>query len=100
MALHPCPINAMAATENFRWLFTAGDDGFVRKYDMQATLRGDAPLTSSQKHMLPDTFQHSGVLSSAWENEEPPQSQTDSSSIIANQMNQQFGNTPNAQPMY
>lgn len=43
------------------------------------TLNGDSMLTINQKHGLPDTIQRSGVLSSAWEHEEPKDTLTDPS---------------------
>ncbi|KAI8924241.1 WD40-repeat-containing domain protein [Entophlyctis helioformis] len=51
-----------------RWVFTGADDGFIRKYDFYATLRGDTLLTQAQRHGLVDTV--SGALVSAWENED------------------------------
>ncbi|KAJ3235885.1 Transcription factor spt8 [Chytriomyces hyalinus] len=72
LAVHPCPIYSIAATKNMKWMFTGGDDGFIRKYDFMASMNGDALLTAVQKHGLVDSVQRSGVMTSAWELEEVP----------------------------
>ncbi|KAI8914377.1 WD40-repeat-containing domain protein [Gorgonomyces haynaldii] len=72
-APHISGIYAIAVTKNFRWLFTGGEDGFVRKFDMTATLNGESMLTMNQKQGLTETVQRAGMLVSAWENEEPRQ---------------------------
>lgn len=64
-------VYSLAQSWGMRYVFTGGDDGFVRKYDMQASVNGGQLLTVSQKHMLPDTITKGGVLSSYWENEQP-----------------------------
>ncbi|KAJ3040559.1 Transcription factor spt8 [Rhizophlyctis rosea] len=69
-AVHPCSIYCAAATRNMRWLFTGGDDGFIRKWDFAPSLNGVQMLTQNQRHGLVDSIQKGGVLLSAWENEE------------------------------
>lgn len=64
-------VYSLAESWGMRYVFTGGDDGFVRKYDMQASVNGGQLLTVSQKHMLPDTITKAGVLCSYWENEQP-----------------------------
>ncbi|KAJ3324464.1 Transcription factor spt8 [Boothiomyces sp. JEL0866] len=71
-AVHPCGVNASVATKNFKWIFTGGEDGFIRKYDTIASVNGGANLTGAQKHGLVDTIQKGGALISAWENEDGP----------------------------
>jgi transcriptional activator SPT8 len=48
-------------------LFTGGDDGFIRKFDMYASINGESMLTGVQKHGLVDTISRGGSLVSAWE---------------------------------
>ncbi|KAJ3210071.1 Transcription factor spt8 [Dinochytrium kinnereticum] len=69
-AVHPCSIYSVAATKNMKWVFTGGDDGFIRKYDFFASFNGEGVLTQNQKHGLVDSIQKGGVLTSAWELEE------------------------------
>jgi transcriptional activator SPT8 len=47
--VHPCPINGLSLTKNSKWLFTAGDDGFIRKFDFPATVNGELNLTQINK---------------------------------------------------
>ncbi|KAJ3289243.1 Transcription factor spt8 [Borealophlyctis nickersoniae] len=58
-AVHPCNIYSLAATKNMRWIFTGGDDGFIRKYDFAASIGGSLMLTQTQKHGLVDSIQKS-----------------------------------------
>ncbi|KAJ3055406.1 Transcription factor spt8 [Rhizophlyctis rosea] len=71
-AVHPCGIYCAAATRNMRWVFTGGEDGFIRKWDFAQSLAGTATLTQNQRHGLVDSIQKAGVLVSAWENEVQP----------------------------
>ncbi|AOA61041.1 Transcription factor [Komagataella phaffii CBS 7435] len=68
---YSCAIHSIALTSGPRWLFTGGDDGFVRKFDFLASIEGKLPLTVAQKHSLVDSVTHAGVLNSYWENEQP-----------------------------
>ncbi|RKP03339.1 hypothetical protein CXG81DRAFT_3084, partial [Caulochytrium protostelioides] len=70
LALHPCGVNAVAATEDMRWLFTGGEDGLIRKFDFVASRNGEQPLTLTQRHGLPESMWKAGFLASAWENDE------------------------------
>ncbi|KAI8826764.1 WD40-repeat-containing domain protein [Fimicolochytrium jonesii] len=72
--VHPTGINCVATTRNMRWIFTGGDDGYIRKFDFAATLFGGQILTQTQKHGLVDSIEKAGVLTSAWENQEFPAS--------------------------
>lgn len=51
---------------NFKkWVFTGGDDGFIRKYDFVASMNAEQMLTHNQRQGLVDSivkvkkFQHS-----------------------------------------
>lgn len=69
-ALHPCSISAVAITKNGKWIFTGGDDGFIRKYDTIPSLNGDSMLTNAAKIGLYDSIIKSGILVSAWDTED------------------------------
>ncbi|KAJ1332622.1 hypothetical protein BSLG_008251 [Batrachochytrium salamandrivorans] len=69
-AVHLSGINCLAATKDFRWVFSGSEDGFIRKFDFQQTINGDMMLTQNQKHGFVDSIQKAGVLISAWENED------------------------------
>jgi len=64
------PVYSLAATKGMSVVFMGGEDGFVRKYDFEATMNGSSLLPSTQRHMLPDSVTKSGVLSAFWENEQ------------------------------
>lgn len=53
-------VNCIAATRGLRWLFTAGDDGLVRKYDFWGSMNGKARLTASQMQGLPESLNKVG----------------------------------------
>ncbi|KAL2916141.1 3-dehydroquinate dehydratase (3-dehydroquinase) [Polyrhizophydium stewartii] len=73
LAIHPpVGVNCLAATRDFRWVFTGAEDGFIRKFDMLATMNGETMLTQTQRHGMVDTVQKSALLISAWENESKP----------------------------
>lgn len=69
--IHGSPVNSLTASLGMRYVFTGGDDGFVRKYDFHSSINGTQLLTANQRHLLPDTITKSGVLSAYWENEQP-----------------------------
>jgi transcriptional activator SPT8 len=50
-------------------LFTGGEDGFIRKYNIVSSLNGSCLLTGVQRHGLVDSIQKGGALVSAFENE-------------------------------
>ncbi|KAK9237533.1 WD40-repeat-containing domain protein [Lipomyces kononenkoae] len=64
-------INCMDLPQSMRWLFTGGQDGFIRKFDFYQSVNGKLPLTVAQKHPFADTITKAGVLVSYWENEAP-----------------------------
>ncbi|KAI9362433.1 hypothetical protein DFJ73DRAFT_756726 [Zopfochytrium polystomum] len=40
-----------------KWIFTGGDDGFIRKYDFVTSMNGEQSLTLNQRHGLVDSIQ-------------------------------------------
>ena len=73
-------VYSMTFTKGPKWMFTGGDDGFIRKFDFFQSVSGKSLLTVSQKHQLVDSIQFNGVLCSYWENELPIYKSTISSS--------------------
>ncbi|CAG8561541.1 2100_t:CDS:2, partial [Cetraspora pellucida] len=71
-AIHACHIHSLDATKNMRWVFTGGEDGFIRKYDFFSSMGGKTLLTQNQKHTQVESVQKAGVILSYWENEEIP----------------------------
>lgn len=65
-------IHAFCSTPCMKWIFTGGQDGYIRKYDWYASINGKVPLTVAQKHPFVDSVTRAGVLLSYWENEEVP----------------------------
>ncbi len=41
-----------------RWIFTGGQDGFIRKYDFVASMRGLHHLTNAQRHSIIDSVSY------------------------------------------
>ncbi|KAF9586303.1 Transcription factor spt8 [Lunasporangiospora selenospora] len=70
LAVHPCNIYCMAATQCMRWIFTGSEDGYIRKYDFFASMNGKTMLTQGQRHGQVDSVTKAGILASYWENEE------------------------------
>ncbi|CAG8624747.1 9188_t:CDS:10 [Ambispora leptoticha] len=56
-AIHGCQIYALDATRNMRWVFTGGDDGYIRKYDFFGSMNGKQLLTQNQKHAQVESVQ-------------------------------------------
>ncbi|ODV94595.1 hypothetical protein PACTADRAFT_3481 [Pachysolen tannophilus NRRL Y-2460] len=65
------PIHSIALSKGPKWLFTGGEDGFIRKYDFIGSIEGKLQLTVAQKHLLVDSISLAGLISSYWENEQP-----------------------------
>lgn len=65
------PTNAVSFSRGPKWLFTGGEDGFVRKYNLVSSLNGEAPLTVAQRHQIVDSITLGGALDGYWENEVP-----------------------------
>ena len=64
-------INTVTATPDFRWVFTGGSDGYIRRFNWADTVNGKLMLTVAQRHPFVDSVVKAGILSSYWENEEP-----------------------------
>ena len=68
----PASINCICSTANFKWIFTAGQDGFVRKYDLLQYFSEPSPLPTSVKQGMSDpSIINSLPLVSAWESDDP-----------------------------
>ncbi|KAF9362233.1 Transcription factor spt8 [Mortierella sp. NVP85] len=89
LAVHPCNIYCMAATQCMRWVFTGSEDGYIRKYDFFASMNGKTMLTQGQRHGQVDSVTKAGILTSYWENEEQPNSKISPAAISALQQQQQ-----------
>ncbi|KAK3823104.1 MAG: WD40-repeat-containing domain protein, partial [Benniella sp.] len=89
LAVHPCNIYCMAATQCMRWIFTGSEDGYIRKYDFYASMNGKTMLTQGQRHGQVDSVTKAGILTSYWENEEQPNSKISPAAISALQQQQQ-----------
>lgn len=54
-APHATSINAFCATPCMRWIFTGGNDGYIRKFDWFNSINGKTPLTVAQRHPFVDS---------------------------------------------
>ncbi|KAI9657329.1 MAG: Transcription factor spt8 [Bathelium mastoideum] len=59
-------INALAVTADMRWVFSAGSDGFVRRFNWPDTVNSKSMLTVAQRHPYVDSVVKHGVLMSYW----------------------------------
>jgi len=65
-------IHTTATTRNWQWVFTAGSEGIVRKYDFFGSMNGKQVLRQQQqRHGFIDSLTKGGVLLSSWENDTP-----------------------------
>ncbi|KAI7906667.1 WD40-repeat-containing domain protein [Cokeromyces recurvatus] len=80
-AVHPTPISSLATTHCYRWVFTGSEDGYIRKWDFFSSMNGKTSLTQAQRHYFVDSVVYAGVLSSWWENEEVPETNSNESSL-------------------
>ncbi|KAJ1645487.1 Transcription factor spt8 [Coemansia asiatica] len=60
-------IYATDATANMRWVFTGGEDGYIRKWDFFASVNGKQLLTLGQRHSHVDSVTKAGVMASYWD---------------------------------
>ncbi|KAJ2493845.1 Transcription factor spt8 [Coemansia sp. RSA 2050] len=65
--VNPWQIHSVTATPNMRWLFTGGEDGYIKKWDFNSTVNGKQLLTLGQRHSLVDTIAKGGVTASYWD---------------------------------
>ncbi|EMR10040.1 hypothetical protein PNEG_01794 [Pneumocystis murina B123] len=75
-APHSTSINIITATSCMRWIFTGGNDGYIRKFDFFSSINGKIPLTVAQRHPFVDSVVNAGVLLSYWENNDSQNSLT------------------------
>ena len=76
-------INTVTATPDFRWVFSGGSDGYIRRFNWADTVNGKLMLTVAQRHPFVDSVVKAGVLSSYWENEEPSAKSGDYGSALS-----------------
>lgn len=69
--LHGGPVYCMDFSWGLKWLFTGGQDGYIRKYNFLDTINGKTLLTAAQRHPFVDSITKAGVIQSYWENEVP-----------------------------
>lgn len=70
-AIHACEVHCVAVSWGLKYMFTGGQDGFIRKYNFMDSINGKLPLTVAQRHPFVDSITRAGVLVSYWENEQP-----------------------------
>ncbi|KAJ2723891.1 Transcription factor spt8 [Coemansia sp. Benny D115] len=58
---------AVSATADMRWMFTGGEDGYIKKWDVYGTLNRKLMLTQGQRHSMVDSVVKNGVLASYWD---------------------------------
>ncbi len=64
----PASVNCSCSTANFKWIFTGGQDGFVRKYDILQYFKEPSLLSASLKQGMSDPRIINNLpLVSAWE---------------------------------
>lgn len=92
-------VHSLALSGGCKWLFTGGEDGFIRKYDFIASFEGQTPLTVAQRHSLVDSVTNAGVIVSYWENEQPvKKSQLKLKKNASNNANETY--EPKLSPVY
>ncbi|KAJ2783464.1 Transcription factor spt8 [Coemansia javaensis] len=60
-------IHAVAAVADMRWVFTGGEDGYIKRWDFYATASGRQLLTQGQRHPYVDSVTKAGVMASYWD---------------------------------
>ncbi|CCF50695.1 hypothetical protein NDA11_000208 [Ustilago hordei] len=69
-APHSAQIHAMSLSLDGQTLLTGGSDGYVRKYDVHATMNGKTMLTQNVRHGFVEGITRGGSLTAFWGNEE------------------------------
>ena len=54
-------ILSLAATRNFKWVYTGSEDGIIRKYDFFASMNGEYMLQANQRYGFMDTVTKVGI---------------------------------------
>ncbi|CBQ68764.1 related to Transcription factor SPT8 [Sporisorium reilianum SRZ2] len=69
-APHSAHIHALALSLDGQTLLTGGSDGYVRKYDVHATMNGKTMLTQNVRHGFVEGITRGGTLTAFWPHEE------------------------------
>ena len=69
-APHSSHIHALALSLDGQTLLTGGSDGYVRKYDVHATMNGKTMLTQNVRHGFVEGITRGGTLTAFWPHEE------------------------------
>ena len=69
-APHSSHVHTMAISGDGTNLLTGGSDGYVRRYDVYASMNGKAPLTQNVRHQYVDGVTKGGAMIGWWANEE------------------------------
>lgn len=88
--LLPTQINALAYSDDMRWVLLGADDAYIRKYDFFASMNGKISLTMAHRHATVDVCSRSAVILSYWDNEIYQNKSPGSSQIISNNFEEQF----------
>ncbi|KAJ1731066.1 Transcription factor spt8 [Coemansia biformis] len=75
--LNQYQIHAITATANMRWVFTGGEDGYIKRWDFNATINGKQLLTQTQRHPYVDSVSKAGVMMSYWDHSDVSDSGVD-----------------------
>ncbi|KAJ2836862.1 Transcription factor spt8 [Coemansia erecta] len=75
--LNQYQIHAATSVSNMRWVFTGGEDGYIKKWDFYATVNNKQPLTLGQRHSHVDSVAKGGVMASYWEHNDVNESGVD-----------------------
>ncbi|CDW95208.1 hypothetical protein [Sporisorium scitamineum] len=82
-APHSAQIHALALSLDGQTLLTGGSDGYVRKYDVHATMNGKTMLTQNVRHGFVEGITRGGTLTAFWPHEEHfPTNGSTSSSVL------------------
>lgn len=69
-APHSSQIHSMSLSLDGQTLLTGGSDGYIRKYDIHATMNGKTMLTQNVRHGFVEGITRGGTLTAFWGNEE------------------------------
>lgn len=71
-APHGAHVHAMALSADGSTVLSGGADGYVRRYDVYATMNGKNMLTQNVRHGFVDGVTRGGMMLGWWGNEEIP----------------------------
>lgn len=55
-ALHACPVYCVDVSWGLKWMFTGGQDGFIRRFNFFDSINNKLPLTVAQRHPFVDSI--------------------------------------------